>query len=660
MSAIWGFIRLDKDQNELQKRIEECRGKMKQPYEECVIDRFEDTVFDNGFFACGVQEFNERSKEEKLPVLDRENGFVFTADVILNDRDRLVKDINEHVEELANGGLDLAKDFMSLPDGQLAYFAWLIWKKDFIRHITGMFAIAVYDFNNAKFYLFADHMGTRCINYYAKDGVILFSTLSRPITAVMPEKEYGINERFIAACESTASPELCLFAGETPFENVYQVNAGCYIENQIDDNGNFISRELEYWNPLKENKKETGTEIKDYRQLFRDCFFNCVKDAIDTDGNVAATISSGLDSTSVAGIAARILKKKDEKLYGFTSVPLSDYDGKLERGMVADESNGVKNFLSAYDNIDHFFDDCEGKSAFTELERLVHIIEAPVKALSNLVWIEDIAQKAKEKKCKVLLIGQFGNGTISSGDVLSRVYQEIREGHFATAKKQLAKLGEKFGISRKNLIGIMASQWFEKASFDLGLNRSFKKSFDNVYLKEELLKKHNIVDAHRKQFKRQGYNSLATRKQQLSFVFDKAMAQNINMYDTRLSLYTGIMIKDPTRDKRLVELIASFPIEQFCDNAVERRLVREYLSDIVPDSVRLDYNHMGRQSADMGHRLKKYGNKPLFKEFCGNLSQYMQMENVKSLFERQEIDDDNGFDLVRIAALDVFLKENYK
>ena len=668
MSAIWGFVDLNPECIIGDSFMADKASDMKDAYEKCAIDKFSEEFFCRGFFACGMQFFSSRNENEKLPIYDVENGYLFTADIVLHGRKKLIfeleqcGDILERMPSVRKcTGIDFGEDKNKLqeelyktPDGALSYLAWLVWGEKFIDHIIGLFAIAIYDMKKNKFYLYADHMGTRCINYYCCDGKIYFSTLTKAITNIMSEDAVSYNDRFIAAAEATSSPELCLFPGDTPYQNIYQVCRGTCISVETSGEGMVCLEENEYWNPNSIKKSEYGKDV-DYRNLFRQTFFDCIEDAIDTDKNIASTISSGLDSTSVAGVAAIKLAKQDRKLYGFTQVPLREYVSSYDENVVTDETRGVQKVLDRYDNIEHCFDDYEGKSVFTEVDRIVKMAEVPVKAMVNAIWVDDILSKARAKDCRVLLIGQFGNGTISRGNILTRVYQECRKGKILEAKKQLARFGARYGVTRKTMLSAVVNEFFDKAFFDIGLNFAYNASFDAKYLKSDLLKQYRIKQLSRREAKKTGFNFDVTSRQQNSFILSKNVAQAISIYDTKFSLYHGVIIKDPTRDKRLVELITHLPDSEFCDEGLERRLVREYLDDIVPNEIRLDPVHRGRQGADAILRMQKYGYEKMKSSFSEGLWDYCNKGNVTKLFRSGDITEENMCDIARILALNSFL-----
>ncbi len=669
MSAIWGYISVLQDKEQLNKRKEKCIDLMKKPYEECAIDRFEETEFDNGFFSCGLQYFTDEAKGERLPIYDRQRGIVFAADILLNQRDELVEELKYKLSDrevsdfgkviFEEAGFDA--DIAKWPDGALSYMAYILWKDKFTDHIQGLFAIAIYNLTEKKFYLYTDHAGTRCIYYSFCGDEIFFSSLIRPITSVMPESDFGVSSKWIAGSEYTETPVMILFPGITPFKNVYQVIRGNAIEGKVSEES-ITHRIIEYWNPAEDkphrNKFEDIGNDRDayFRKLFRETFFECVSDATRSSEKIAATISSGLDSTSVAAVAAGLLQKKNEKLYGFTSVPIKDYVSDLEECYIADESEGVKKFCEGYPNIEQTFLPCEGMSAFTEMDTLVHQFELPGKALINQVWMIEIARRMKEKGCNIMLNGQYGNFTISSGGGFSRTFQELYAGHFREAKKQLAAIGRRYGIPRKMLLSSFLGMILGKILFDLDLDADFNKSFDTRYLKKSLLKKYEVKETERSLYKKRGYAECEPRFKQDNLTCDETLLATMGIFDTKISLYYGVLFRDPTRDKRMIELCVSLPPMCFCDDGVERRLVREYLKDLLPSSIRNDPGHRGVQSADAVLRLNKFGTERKDIKLCEKLFEYLNEENVHALL-KQNIDKENHRDIVRILALDAFLKD---
>ena len=66
----------------------------------------------------------------------------------------------------------------------------------------------------------------------------------------------------------------------------------------------------------------------------------------------------------------------------------------------------------------------------------------------------------------------------------------------------------------------------------------------------------------------------------------------------------GQEVRDPTQDRRVIELCLSIPDDQYQRGGVDRRLIRRAMRGYLPDTVRLN-TRRGLQAADLGQRVLK-------------------------------------------------------
>ena len=88
------------------------------------------------------------------------------------------------------------------------------------------------------------------------------------------------------------------------------------------------------------------------------------------------------------------------------------------------------------------------------------------------------------------------------------------------------------------------------------------------------------------------------------YIYDEFAFSQVGEVETKLSLDKGIIMRDPTRDKRIIEFCLSLPISQSCKDGIDRRLCREYMKGIIPDSIRLS-KQRGVQASDWIERIKE-------------------------------------------------------
>ena len=576
MSAIWGIVHLDHRDADYNLGI-----KMEAAMDQYKLDRCITQKKRNAVFGCGLQYITEEAVNEQLPYYDEDNKLFYTADCMLDNRQELLS--------------KLALSDESIPDGALLYQAYLTWGSCFTDHVLGVFSFVIYDDIKNTCVLFTDHTGSRSLYYCLIDNSIYFATVFAPLLAVLPQEDRILNEKWMIACELFETPVMEYFPELTPFEKICQVIAGHYAEAKMDGSGVVINKKC-YWSlrRIKELKLKTQEE---YRELFIKTLYDCVQSVLRSAGETGITLSSGLDSSSVACVAAQLLGEKGKKLYSFTSVPMSDYKGNQNPYFITDESEGVKSICNAYSNIDPEFIRCEGKNACTELKRLIRYLEFPHKSRQNMVWIDEIYERAARKGCKVVLKGQYGNATISNGSILGRVYDEISNFNFVTAYRELKLFCKINKVSRRKVMKTFLKELNSKIRYS-------KNIFNDTLVRRELLAKHNILKSVNSNCKAAGSDMMPSKRQRLRFMNDMSALIQLGALDSRLGLYQGIIIRDPLKDKRIIELCASYPMKCFVQEGFERAAVRKYMKNIVPDSILNLTKRRGLQSADYIERLK--------------------------------------------------------
>lgn len=568
--AIWGIVRLQKKQIDWTKISE-----MEQSMREYRIDRIDRLVEDPVYFSCAHQYVICGSEKEKLPFYDEKRQIYFTADCILDNREELLTTLFDATDEMT--------------DGELAYLAFLTWGEDFVQHLVGIFSFAIYLEAQNQVLLYTDHTGSRCINYCLRNEDFVFSTTYGPILQAFGEDNMQFCEKWLAGCEAFRAPDMILFPGLTPFEGVYQLEAGHYLRVTKEK-----TEKICYWNPTKSVKKLVLSEDGEYKKRFLELFKTCVQSMLRSAGKTAMTLSSGLDSSAVACVAAPLLAERGEELFTYTSVPLKDFPC-VDGFDLMDESAGPMLLASLHSNLRPQFVSCEGKAAFSEIERFVRYTEVPGKSNANLLWMDEIYRQAQAQGCCMVLKGQFGNSTISYGAILSLVYQRLQKLKVLEAKTAVCEFMKKRRVTKGNVFRVMKSEWKKKWVPDLSM-------IEDSFLQERLKEKYHIKKVIRRMLRQGGGSAMDSEKEHKNFMNDLRIFQHLGLYDTKLGLAHGIILRDPTKDKRMIEFCMSLPMECFVNHGIERRMVREYMEDIVPQAIRNDVNHRGLQSADFVFR----------------------------------------------------------
>ncbi len=606
MSAIYGVVDLTSTLD-----TSNIINKFSEAYSGLKIDKFSKETIPGASFGCGIQYFTEEAQHEILPIYDKTNNILFTADCYLSNRDRLL-------EELGGPNSALPRN---TPDGNLIYLSYLKWGKLCVEHLRGLFSFAVYKIDQREVTLFTDHFSSRCLFFHLREGVLYFSTLFFPLLSSSALK-YELNEKWLVDTLSLRSPVMMIEPRYTAIENVLKVECGTYVT---------INREwftyTRYYNPYKDiriNKKITDSEVSD---TLHKTLKDSVTGLLRCSGNTGIKISSGLDSTSIAGFAAPILEKEGKKLYGYTSVPLKDSEYISNKYQIADETEGVISFCRQFPNIIPHFEDCADKNILTELNSIIDYWELPCKSQQNAVWTTELARDAYEDGCRIMLSGSTGNCTLSAGSFDTLLYDNFVKFRIISAYRSIVKYAHRIHIPGKKIIRI-----FVKGQ----LNHIYKiitRSAADCYAHILTSKKKGEDFELTKRFTKKIYNRNpvnSNKQMHKSIYLPEAYAQ-IGEIETKRSLKYGVLDIDPLRNVEFINFLNSLPLKYYVNEEYERRLVREFLSDVIPDNIRLNTITRGVQSADNAYRISQ--SMPMYLD---NIEAILLSEQNKEFFDRKK------------------------
>ncbi|MDO6691870.1 asparagine synthase-related protein [Aliiglaciecola sp. 3_MG-2023] len=168
---------------------------------------------------------------------------------------------------------------------------------DFYEQLSGQFWLVISE-KNSPVIVLTDHLATKPCFYYQRGNQLFISDSLRAIKAIdnvslMISKQALYNYIYFH----------CIPAPKTVYEDVYKVEPGKAIYFGVDG---VVNNELLYC-------PEFATHIKDPNEALKTCL-NTIETAVESHStdNVGAFLSGGLDSSTVAGMLAKIQGRKDQ------------------------------------------------------------------------------------------------------------------------------------------------------------------------------------------------------------------------------------------------------------------------------------------------------------------------------------------------------------
>ncbi len=539
------------------------------------------------FLGCHVLFFTPESMLEVLPSYDSATGLTITADAVIDNRAELYDQLSIEPVRREN-----------ITDSQLILLAYQKWGRDCPKYLLGDFAFAIWNDRCRTLFCAVDHTGTKSFYYYRSGGFFAFSSLLRPLFVLSGiSKKY--NETWIADFLALPTVMHQLDPELTIYKDVYLLPAGHTLTVKSER----VDKQL-YWQVERQAELKLPSD-NEYEEAFREVLGEAVRCRLRNIRRVGAMMSGGLDSTSVACLAARELKSRnDQRLISFSSIPEHGYRNWLADKWIADETPYIEAVRQHNGYIDVVYCRAEGKHPLNGTSRLLTILEQPYKIIENLFWIDDIMTKGKELNVGVILSGGAGNATISWGELTAYLLSLHRMGKWSSMcreswrfamlqdspLKALYKLFRTlFPYNRQNILHPQVDQQWQKILNLSVINRDFAKR----------------VSAHER-FRQFRYSlfrpmdSWETRQTLLS----PAAFSHFGVINTKLGLANQVALRDPTMDKRVIEFCLSVPENLYICNGKERYLIRRAMAGIVPDKVLSNETVRGAQGADWVQRME--------------------------------------------------------
>ena len=510
---------------------------------------------------------------DRGPVTGGGGRWTLVADVRLDNREELATAIGiaaEHAAQLSDAGLLMR--------------AWERWEEGALSRLAGDFAFALWDRDREELILARDPLGHRPLHFHRGAGFVAFASMAKGLHA-LPEvpraPDQAALEAFLALLPETGTRSF--------FDEVERVPPAHLC--RLSRSGAEISR---WWNPSREPLRLKRSE--EYDEAVREALDRAVAARLRGAGAaVASHLSGGLDSGAVTATAARALAGRG-RVHAFTAVPREGFADPLPFGRFADEGAHAAAVAALYPNIEHVLVRTDARSPFKGLERNAFLYERPVLNLCNQNWSDAINDAAKSRGLSVLLTGLSGNMSFSYNG-FERLSHLLRHGRLLSLARDALRLRRQ-GV---RLVSVAAHAVGPSLPPRLWqrLNRHRPTALAEYSAIAPAAAERALDDAAAAEHDlsyRPSRDSYAARMRILARV-------DLGNYLKGTLAGWGLDWRDPTADRRLVELCLRIPDAQFLRGGRMRGLARDAFADRLPPTV-LEESRKGLQGADWYESLR--------------------------------------------------------
>lgn len=508
-------------------------------------------------------------------------GSMITADLRLDNRDDMLARIGS-----------LPREALSWPDSQILLSAWEKFGDAVWPMLRGPFAVAIWDSKRRALTLARDHIGLNVVMWHRSDRFFAFATMPNGLFAVDSVRRELSEEKF--------ADFLVLNHAEhatTIYKGIFRVPPAHVMRIEA---GGMISRHR-YWSP-QDIKPVRFRSDQDYADGLRECMDVAVRRQMRSAHPIGCLLSGGLDSSSVAVIAARALAEKNQRLMAFTGAPRPGFDGPVPPGHYADETPFVEAIAKATGTIDVTGVRDDAGDHLAELDRFFIALEGPVRNPTNLSWVLAILRLARKQGRRVLLGGLHGNSTISwSG--WSQAVDHLLRGRWITALRQWDLYyrltpDSRWTATRNLFIEPILPDW-------LGNWLERRRHPDRVapWQKHAPIRSDFAVATGVEVRARNNRHDFLYRMRRDERETGLLQVDYGGDWHAAEKALTGVEVRDPTADLDVISYCFGVPPEQYLAEGTDRSLIRRAMWGLVPDIVLTNRLH-GLQAADWHEKLQ--------------------------------------------------------
>ena len=341
------------------------------------------------------------------------DGLVVVADARIDNR-----------QELA-ASLDLRRPLQETPDEELILAAYRAWGQDAPGHLLGDFVFAIWDNERRALFCARDPFGVRPFCYHLSNRLFAFASEIKALFCV-PEVPRSVDEVRVAFFLDNFidDPE------GTFYRDIYRLPAGHFLE--VTPSG---MRRERYWS-LDADREVRCSSDEQYAESFRELFFEAVRCRLRDANPIGATLSGGLDSSSIVLAASRLLAP-DRSVHAFSAVFPGLPDGERESN---DESGFIDAVVQAERVVSHRVR-ADRVAPLDDYDRVFRHLDSPPLAFN--LYLNLILYAAMEREgVRVFLDGMDGDSVVSNG--YERFIDLVNEARWSTVVEETMALTRRY------------------------------------------------------------------------------------------------------------------------------------------------------------------------------------------------------------------------
>ena len=481
------------------------------------------------------------------------------------ERDDLVVSYNGEIYNYLEVKADLevlGETFQTTSDTEVLVAAWRRWGSDCLNRLEGMWAFAIADRRTGTLTFCRDRFGEKPLYLWPRDGRLYFASEIKTLAALAGTRP-AVNGTQVRRYLTQGYKSLYKH-GDTFFDEIFELPPGTWLTLP----GPNLSPPQFYWN-LRHQPRPMSWD--DALAGARERLMRSVELRLRADVPVAFCLSGGVDSTTLAAIAA---KKLGADLHCFSVI---DKDQRY---------NEIANINAVVSDLGcrHHVAQTGTEGFFERMDDLVAYHDAPVATISYYVH-SFLSQAIHEAGYKVAVSGT-GADEIYTGYYdhysmwLAQMWRRAQIDPAVDFEKLLADWKNGFGRYVQNPL-LRDPMTFVRNPDQRGHITLDQDVFEDM-----------LIEPFHEDFTEADFTDELLRNRMLNELFAEVVPVILHEDDAN-SMHWSVENRSPFLDRHLAEFMFNVPSEFLIGNGFAKRLLRESGAGLVPDEVRLDKRKRG-------------------------------------------------------------------
>ncbi|KAB7889878.1 asparagine synthase (glutamine-hydrolyzing) [Poseidonibacter ostreae] len=293
--------------------------------------------------------------------------------------------------ELKNELSELGYNFNSNTDTEVILASYDKWGDDCVSKFNGMWAFSIYDREKEILFCSRDRFGIKPFYYAEVENKFVFGS---EIKQLLPFYESNYVNKTILMDYLILGYEA--HTNETFFKNIFQLEQGHILKYNLKNHSYVINRFYDI------NESSLNSEEDESIESYKSALERSINLRLRSDVKVGTCLSGGLDSSSIASLAAK--QYKDDSGQKFTAIHAKSSQKSN------DESEYAK-IVSEHCDLDLNIVEPTEEDFIKHIDEVIYTQEEPFGSPSIFMQYF-VMKKAREIGCTVMLDGQGGDETL--------------------------------------------------------------------------------------------------------------------------------------------------------------------------------------------------------------------------------------------------------